>query len=166
MRMIKQNYRRDGTCGPHPAQLDRLWRTMDARPALTPGAEPSPPPNSGRRAADDSRAGLLLGVFDFLRGREEYRLLGQAEVYEEYAREVGLSATAENGDDAHRRPGGHGRQVLHRLLLRQLRPADESLVRAGRCHIRIRPPDLWQARQLAPVFSLYAGEGAPRRRAL
>lgn len=43
-------------------------------------------------------AAYALGAFDFLRKQSEYAMLGQTEVYEEYAYEVKRSVTAENGD--------------------------------------------------------------------
>ena len=40
-----------------------------------------------------------VGVLDFLNGREEYRFLGQAELYREYARKAGYTQRAANGDE-------------------------------------------------------------------
>ena len=43
-------------------------------------------------------AAYALGAFDYLTGRDEFLSLGQTELYRQVAREVGVSATADNGD--------------------------------------------------------------------
>ena len=159
MRMIKQNYRREmAHAGPTRAQLDRLWRTMDDP------ARPRPPRGRTVLAAVLAAALLTtvalaysLGVFDFLRGREEYRLLGQAEVYEQYAREVNLTATAENGDVLTiDRVAMDGKFCTVFYSVNSAAPMEAWSERDG--SISAKAPDLWQARRLSPVFSLYAGK--------
>lgn len=157
--MLEEKYRTEiGHAGPTPAQMDRLWETLDA-----PAKHRRP---RGRAVLAAVLAAALLatgalayslGVFDFLRGREEYRLLGQAEVYEKYAVAVNLTATAENGDVLTvDRVAMGGRFCTIFYSVHTAQPMKAWSERDA--SISAKAPDLWQARRLSPVFSLYAGE--------
>ena len=60
-------------------------------------------------------AAYCMGAFEFLKERDEYAYLGMNEIYETYAKKVEKS-DGERGR-GHRRPGGHGQDLLHDFLL-------------------------------------------------
>lgn len=86
--------------GPDRAQMDRLMAAMEAK-----GRRPRPLRRTVLAVAAlcaalvlTVAAAYVLDAFDFLKGRDEYAMLGQTEVYEQYAQPVGTTAAAENGD--------------------------------------------------------------------
>lgn len=104
-----------------------------------------------------SAAAYSLGAFDFLKEQNEYALLGQSEVYEKYAYDVDRSVTAENGDVLTvDRLAIDGKFCTIFYSVQSVEPmktlSEQSSSVSGKA------PDLWQARRLAPMFSLCAGD--------
>ena len=103
-----------------------------------------------------SALAYVTGALDFLRGREEYQFLGQADLYEEYARRAGLSAQADNGDTLTIEYTAMDENFC--TVFYTLETAEPMEAWSRRADLPISPdaPDLWQAAGLAPRFALEA----------
>lgn len=101
-------------------------------------------------------AAYVTGALDFLKGREEYQFLGQAALYEEYARRVDLSATADNGDILTIEYTAMDENFC--TVFYTLHTAEAMEAWSQREDLPISPdaPDLWQAMGLEPTFTLEA----------
>ena len=101
-------------------------------------------------------AAYITGALDFLKGREEYQFLGQAALYEEYARRVDLSATADNGDTLTIEYTAMDENFC--TVFYTLKTVQPMEAWSQREHLSISPdaPDLWQAMGLEPSFTLEA----------
>ena len=102
-------------------------------------------------------AAYYMGAFEFLTGRSEYAYLGMNEIYETYAKPVGASVTAENGDvltvDRVAMDGTFC-TIFYSVRFQEPVATREELseLQAGR-------QDIWSfTSQFEPYFLLYAGE--------
>lgn len=95
-----------------------------------------------------------VGVLDFLNGREEYRFLGQAELYREYARKAGYTQRAANGDELTVEYLAADANFC--TIFYTMRTEEPMQPWSQRDWHPISPdaPDLWQAQNLAPRFTL------------
>ncbi len=102
-------------------------------------------------------AAYVTGALDFLKGRQEYQFLGQAALYEEYARRVDLSDTADNGDTLTIEYTAMDENFC--TVFYTLHTSEPMEAWSQREDLPISPdaPDLWQAMGLEPVFTLEAG---------
>ena len=118
-----------------------------------------------RPAGSGSRAALAygMGALEFLAGREEYRFLGGAEQYEQYAQFAGLSRTAANGDVLTIDYLAADENFC--TVFYTLRTAEPMEAWSQRDALPISPeaPDLWQAGGLAPRFTLEVSGAAAAR---
>ena len=103
-----------------------------------------------------SALAYVTGALDFLKGREEYQFLGQAALYEDCARRVDLSATADNGDTLTIEYTAMDENFC--TVFYTLETAEPMEAWSQREHLPISPdaPDLWQAMGLEPSFTLEA----------
>lgn len=103
-----------------------------------------------------SALAYVTGALDFLKGREEYQFLGQAALYEDCARRVDLSATADNGDTLTIEYTAMDENFC--TVFYTLQTVQPMEAWSQREHLPISPdaPDLWQAMGLEPSFTLEA----------
>lgn len=102
-------------------------------------------------------AAYYMGAFEFLTGRSEYTYLGMNEIYETYARPVGVSVTAENGDvltvDRVAMDGTFC-TIFYSVRFQQPVATQEKL-----SQLQASRQDSWSfISQFEPYFLLYAGQ--------
>lgn len=138
-------------------QLERLPRRRRLRPGRTALAAAAV-----CAALMVSALAYGMGALEFLAGREEYRFLGGAEQYEQYAQFAGLSRTAANGDVLTIDYLAADENFC--TVFYTLRTAEPMEAWSQRDALPISPeaPDLWQAGGLAPRFTLEVSGAAAR----